>query len=112
MEKEFLVVPPYQPNNIRENDALIYQKLGEMERSLEEHVQREEKMFSEFMEAFPDGPHNHRNAHQTMIDAANAQKKFWDDLRLDLAKKGIWSIFIVLVGLVMTGIATKIGMIK
>ncbi len=112
MENGFQLYPPHQPQNLRENDALLYQKISEMERSLEEHVQREEKMFTDFMDAFPDGPHNHRNAHQSMIDAANAQKKFWDDLRLDLAKKGIWGIILVLVGLVVTGAAAKIGYIK
>lgn len=109
---DFQLFPAVPPQNLRENDALLFQKISDMERSLEEHVEREEKMFADFMGAFPDGPMNHKNYHQSLIDAAKSQQKFWDDLRLDLAKKGIWAILTVLVGLVITGIATKIGMIK
>lgn len=51
--------------------------------------------------AFPDGPENHRNYHQSLIDANVAQKKFWDDLTLELKKGGIKAIAVILIGMVM-----------
>lgn len=51
----------------------------------------------------------HREAHEEMIKAAKAQADFWNELKLDVAKKGVWGMVIILVGLVMTGLATKIG---
>lgn len=52
----------------------------------------------------------HRNAHEEMIRAAKAQEAFWNELRLDVAKKGVWGILIILVGLVLTGAAAKFGL--
>lgn len=51
--------------------------------------------------AFPDGPEKHGEYHQDLINAAKAQKKFWDDLYSDLKQKGIRSIILVLVGIVV-----------
>jgi len=51
----------------------------------------------------------HREAHEQMIKAAKAQAEFWNELKLDVAKKGVWGILIILVGLVITGLAAKIG---
>ena len=44
-----------------------------------------------------------------MIKAARAQEEFWKELRIDIAKKGVWGLLIILVGLVLTGIAAKFG---
>jgi len=59
--------------------------------------------------AFPDGPDNHRLAHQAMIKAAVAEERFWDELKLDIAKKGTWGLLIIILGLALVGIAAKFG---
>lgn len=51
----------------------------------------------------------HRNYHESMIKAANAQEAFWRELKLDIVKKGVWGLLIILCGLVLTGAAAKFG---
>lgn len=51
----------------------------------------------------------HKRFHDTKIKAAEAEMKFWQELKLDLAKKGAWGLMIVLVGLVMVGMGAKLG---
>jgi len=51
----------------------------------------------------------HRNYHEAMIKAANAQEAFWRELKLDIVKKGVWGLLIILCGLVLTGAAAKFG---
>lgn len=51
----------------------------------------------------------HRKAHEAMIKAAEAQEDFWREMKLDLAKKGTWGVFIILLGLVITGLSIKLG---
>lgn len=63
--------------------------------------------------AFPDGTVNHRNAHEQMIAAAKAEERFWSELYLDAAKRGVagvaWLI-VILLGLAITGLAFKLGL--
>jgi len=54
----------------------------------------------------------HRRYHAAIIQSMNAQEKFWNELRIDLAKKGLWFILLVLAGLVVLGIQTKLGLTK
>jgi hypothetical protein len=63
----------------------------------------------ELHQAFPDGVQAHRAAHEAMIKAAVAQETFWNELKLEIAKKGIIGIIIILVGLVLAGISVKLG---
>ena len=51
----------------------------------------------------------HRRFHDVKIKAAEAEAKFWQELKLDLAKKGAWGVLIIVVGLVMIGMGTKFG---
>ena len=60
----------------------------------------------------PDGSvdyDGHRRYHESMIAAAEAQAKFWHELRLDVAKKGIWGVLVIVVGLILVGISAKFG---
>lgn len=86
----------------------------EWSRRLDEHENREleaiHELGEEIKRAFPDGIENHRAAHQAMIDAAKAEEKFWTELKLDLAKKGLWAIFTILAGLVVLGLGAKVGL--
>lgn len=54
----------------------------------------------------------HRRYHESMIEAAEAQTQFWRELKLEIAKKGIWSLLVIVCGLVMIGIAAKLGFTK
>lgn len=51
----------------------------------------------------------HRRYHEEMIEAAKAQTKFWQELKLDIAKKGLWGLLIILLGLVVAGFGAKTG---
>jgi hypothetical protein len=81
-----------------------------------------DKRFDEIMDALrqingafatnPDGSTDfagHRNYHEAMIKAATAQEQFWKELKLEVAKKGIWSLLVIICGLVVVGISAKFG---
>ena len=51
----------------------------------------------------------HKRYHEEMIQAAKAQTEFWHELRLDIAKKGVWGLLIIICGLVIVGITAKLG---
>lgn len=51
----------------------------------------------------------HKRYHEEMIQAARAQTEFWRELRLDIAKKGVWGLLIIVCGLVLVGITAKLG---
>jgi len=61
--------------------------------------------------AFPDGPDEHRRAHEAMINAAREEAKFWSELKLDVAKKGVWGLIVIILGLCLLGFAAKFGQI-
>ncbi len=52
----------------------------------------------------------HRNYHESLIKAAEAQEQFWRDIRMDVAKKGVWAALIIVLGLVVVGIQFKLGL--
>ena len=41
--------------------------------------------------------------------AAEAQAEFWKELRLDIAKKGLWGLIITIGTLIVIGLSTKLG---
>lgn len=51
----------------------------------------------------------HREYHEAMIRAAEAQAEFWKELRLDIAKKGLWGLIITIGTLIVIGLSTKLG---
>ena len=51
----------------------------------------------------------HRRYHEEMIEAAKAQTKFWQELKIDIAKKGLWGLLVILCGLVIAGFSAKTG---
>lgn len=54
----------------------------------------------------------HRKYHEQLIKAAEAQTEFWRELRLEIAKKGAWSLLLVVLGLVSIGLLAKLGLYK
>ena len=86
-----------------------------VDRKFREHEEREVAMVQERIdalkeEAFPDGPSSHKQAHQVMIDAANAQKEFWQMLKTEIITKSIWGILRILAILLAAGVVAKFGL--
>lgn len=92
--------PPRRKPTLEALDAQLKELLGEVRR---------------FHGAFPrtdDGEcdlDGHRKYHEALIVAANEQAEFWRDLRRDLAKKGAWSLLLLICGLILTGVMAKLG---
>lgn len=79
-----------------------------LDTKLSEHIRREEQ---QRMDAYPFGDvHGHRKAHEAMMEAAQAQAKFYNELRIDLAKKGLWTLLAITAGLFFLGLAAKFGL--
>ena len=81
---------------------------------LREHEKREMAAVKELIDAFskdafPSSPSEHRAGHQAQIDASRAEEAFWRDIKVDMAKKSVWAIMQVLLGLIVVGIAAKLG---
>ena len=51
----------------------------------------------------------HRKSHEAMIKAAEAQERFWEELKIDIAKKGAIGLLVIIVGLAATGFLVKFG---
>lgn len=77
--------------------------------TVEEKLDVALELLDDLSSAFPDGPSNHRAAHEAWLKAKNAEAEFWLQLKLDIAKKGVWGIITVMVGLLVIGFATKTG---
>lgn len=82
-----------------------------------------DKRFDEVMEVLqkmngafaknPDGSvdyDGHRKYHESMIAAAEAQTQFWRELKLEIAKKGVWGLLVIICGLILVGISAKMGL--
>jgi hypothetical protein len=52
----------------------------------------------------------HRRYHESMIEAAEAQTQFWRELKLEVAKKGIWGLLVIVCGLIVVGLMAKFGL--
>jgi hypothetical protein len=52
----------------------------------------------------------HRKHHESLIRAAEAQEQFWRDIRMDVAKKGVWAAIIIVLGLLVVGLQIKLGL--
>lgn len=63
----------------------------------------------ELERAFPDGPDNHRIAHEAWIRAKQAEEEFWKELKMEIAKKGTLGFLYLVGGLILIGAATKLG---
>lgn len=85
-----------------------------LDHKLTDHIEREKKELAALTGAFPnDDPKAHRAAHEAMIEAKQAEAQFWREMKLDLAKKSIWGLLMIVIGFVMVGglftVASKLG---
>jgi hypothetical protein len=74
-----------------------------------------ESQITIIVKAFPhlDGEvdyEGHRRAHEAMIRASQAQEQFWNDLKIEIVKKGVIGLLIIVIGLVATGLLVKLGL--
>lgn len=51
----------------------------------------------------------HRRYHEEMIAAAKAQTAFWNDLKNELVRKGLFGLLVIALGLMATGLMVKTG---
>ena len=63
------------------------------------------------MSAFPDGVEPHRQAHLAMIAAAEAEEKFWTDLKFELRRKSLLWLLMIVISLAAAGIGIKTGVL-
>lgn len=54
----------------------------------------------------------HRRFHEEKLRAAKAEAEFWRDLKLEIAKKGVWSLLVIICGLIVVGTSAKLGLTK
>ena len=71
------------------------------------HEEREREMWAR---AFPEGdPESHRNYHQAKIDAAEAEKEFYQSLKMKLAEAGALGALKLVLWLMMMGIGAVLA---
>lgn len=75
--------------------------------SIEEKLDTALELLDQILYAFPDGTVSHRQSHQAWIEAKQAEVKFWQELKLDIAKKGTWGLLIIVFGLLFAGLSAK-----
>lgn len=103
-------------NNRRATDGVASEIRAFVHDELTTHEQRERDFISaemsKLMKAFPNHDiDGHHDFHLAKIEAAKAEEIFWHELKLDLAKKGLWGIITVLVGMVVLGSGAWVGTI-
>lgn len=55
----------------------------------------------------------HRRFHETKIEAAKEEARFWRELKMEIAKKGlsgVWALLVVVIGLALVGASAKLGL--
>lgn len=93
-----------------------------MDKDLNEELQRIEAAInnidtkvSAIVRAFPTNEsgeidaETHRQYHEALIRSAKQQEAFWQSLKEDLIKKGVWAVILVVIGLIVTGLGVKLG---
>ena len=88
-----------------------------MAKLIAHHEVNERAMWDEWMtRAFPEGdPESHRTYHQSKIDAATAEKEFYQTLKVKLAEAGALGLLRMIIWLLMMGLgatlAAKFGLL-
>lgn len=87
---------------ILERQDTMIDRLGKMEGDLAGHMQREEKAIEQWMESLPKKPNGqpdvegHANYHAAKIDEARTRAKFYRELWMTLATKGVFGLLTVI----------------
>ena len=82
-----------------------------MAKLIAQHEVNERAMWGEWMtRAFPEGdPESHRTYHQSKIDAAEAEKEFYQTLKMKLAEAGALGALKLVLWLLMMGLGAVIA---
>lgn len=103
---------PGEETHVRWSDEHLtefYRQFRQHAAKLELHMDREEAQLSKLLGAFPNrDPTEHRKYHESLLEAADAQRKFWLDLRLDIAKRSIWAVLTIAVVLIGWALVEKL----
>ena len=91
--------------------------LGDFKRLMAEHEKNEfeqqNAMLKKCMAGFPnDDPVPHRDYHQRKIDAAVAEREFWEAAKLKILEHGVGGVIKtiwLILGLALLGLSIKLG---
>lgn len=76
--------------------------------TLEQKIDKILDTTSLIMDAFPEGPEKHRAEHEAWLEARKEEAAFWRDLKLGLTKHGIIGFIVIVLGLIILGIQTRL----
>lgn len=80
-----------------------------------EHEARESEMHQKFLTAFPNGDlEGHCSYHQSKIEAAKAEKEFWDTAKKSVITNGVtgaFSLLKIILTLAALGLMAKYGIV-
>ena len=89
--------------------------LEEVEKLFAEHERRESEMHKVFISAFPAGDtEGHCAYHQSKIEAAKAEKEFWDTAKKAVITNGVngaFSLLKIVLMLAALGLVAKYGLV-
>lgn len=77
--------------------------------TIEQKIDIALELLNDINEAFPEGTAKHREVHEVWMQAKKSEAEFWQELKLDIAKKGVWGLLVIVIGLVLTGLSVKAG---
>lgn len=101
------------PERRRVTDPTAPVTFADLEDLFAKHEENERKMHDEIMSAFPNGDvKGHCDYHNSKIEAAKAEKEFWDCAKQEIMKRGVGALFhlVWIVGcLALLGMSVKYG---
>lgn len=115
IEPEVYSGPERRRLEIIQMEAVVERLMAKL---IAQHEVNERAMWDEWMtRAFPEGdPESHKHYHQTKIDAAEAEKEFYQTLKMKLAEAGALGALKLVLWLLMMGfgavIAGKLGVLS
>ena len=98
--------------------AIIDRRVASCKTDIATELHQMNETLTQFSKGFPidnEGEPDftgHRRFHDGIIRAAEAQERFWNEMRLDIAKKGAWGLLIIIIGLLIFAIQAKLALIK
>lgn len=97
------------PRQDRRADDQVLRAVQSLQRSLDNrHTENSDRLkgleakVDLVLSGFPEeDPEGHRRYHEAMIRKAEERARFWSELRIKLAERGVWAVLTVLVGVLL-----------